>query len=520
MSVVKINKALLKDLRKAVVWSYTITRQASGKLLASVITCFLLEALIPVAFTATIGIIVAKFKSTTKIPFSDQPLPLLMGIAIALLALELILKEIRAFSRTRLAEETAFLLQKVLFKQTSRMDLVFFETKESLNLLFRAAGGKSAFGPIQCALSCAGGLIQLGSLFSLMFYLSPLMAFYLFLAGLPLIIIRCLSSLQKFNIDVKRTEGKRLSGYYTSLLTGSAIVTSTKLLNLAAEMIGRFETTAREIIQEKQKILITITLKLTAAIIFYLLILLSVISWLANKFENGMLEAAVIVAFLLASFRALKSNTQISKSLASGAESALRIIPLLEFLSEEPKISDEGGLCPESLNGNISFKDLEFSYPGSLHPVIDKLSLEIPAGQKVAIVGRNGAGKTTLIKLIARLYEADNGTIHIDGNNIKDLSLRWLHDHIALCFQRPVQFEATVQENIAFGDWHKLKDDPVKVQKLADETGIIGFVKDLPSGMDTHLGRLYGEVTISTGQWQLLAITRELARKDSILILD
>jgi ATP-binding cassette subfamily B protein len=520
---INFNNQLLNDFRKAVLWSCRLTWQASPKLLSTIVGCFLLEAFIPVASTGAIGVLVSKLKDSSEQSIvGTEGLALWLGLAIGLLTVEFLLKEIRTFSRHRLIDETGVNLQKQLYQHTSRMDLSFFEESETLNRLFRATsgGGNGAYGPIQSALAGSSGILQAVSLFGLMVYLQPLMALILLLAGIPLVVVRSFSAVEKYKLDIKTTQRKRLGQYYTSQLAAANSISSTKLLNLAGEMIDRFETTARSIIKEKRKILEKIAIRLGFIVVLYLGVMLSVIGWLTFRFSHGMLEAGVLVAFILAAVRALRSNAQISNSIATGAESALAIIPVLEFLAMEPSLSDTGGLSPELLRGDLSIEDVHFSYPRGHAPVLRGLSLHIPAGQKIAIVGRNGAGKSTLIKLISRLYDTNDGTILLDGHNVKDLSLRWLYAHIAMVFQVANQFEASVQDNIAFGDWQKLKDNPDKVRDLAEKIGLVDFVKELPNGFDTHLGRMFGEVTLSIGQWQLLAISRALAREDSILILD
>ena len=520
---ITFNKALLADFRKAVAWSCMLTWKTSPRLLTTIIVCFFLEAFIPVASTAAIGALVSKLKGPSdQLPAGYETLALWLGLAVGLLALEYILREIRSFSRQRLIDETGVNLQKQLYQHTARLDMSFFEESEALNKLFRASSGgaSGAYGPVQSAMAGVSGIIQVVSLFGLMFYLQPIMALLLLIAGTPMVFVRCFSAMEKYKLDIKTTQRRRLSNYYTSHLAGVANIASTKLLNLAGEMIERFETTARSIIDDKRKILQKISIRLGITFVANLTVMLAVIGWMTFQFSSGSLEAGVLVTFILAAFRAMRSNAQISNSVASGAESALSIIPVLNFLAEEPRISDKGGLIPKTLKGDLSIENLCFTYPQTSNPVICNLSVTIPAGQKVAIVGRNGAGKSTLIKLIARFYEVDEGLISLDGNNIRDLSLRWLHDHISMVFQRPSQFEATVHDNIAFGCWEALKNNPEKVQAIAEQTGLVDFVRNLPQGFDSHLGRMFGDTTLSTGQWQLLAITRALTRDDSILILD
>jgi len=520
MSAVKNN--IFRDFGKAVSWSFQLARETSPKLFYIIIGCFLLESAIPVASTAALGVLVAKLKNMMPEDVAAfHSLALWLGLAVGLVAMEFILTEIRTFSRLRLVDETGVNLQKQLYQHTVNMELSFFEESEALNKLFRASSGRGgALGPIQSTLAGAAACVQIISLFGLMLYLQPMMAMLLFLAGVPLLVMRCLSALQKYELDLNTTQRRRLSRYYTSLLTGTENVAAIKLLNLAAEVITRFETTARSIVHEKSIVLKKISIRLGLSVILYMLVLMVVIGWLTYKFSLGSITVGTLVTFCLSAFRALKSNSQLSKALASAAESALAIIPLIEFLAVKPAITDHGNIAPATIKGRIELKNVTFTYPHSRKPVIENLSLTIEPGQTIALVGRNGAGKTTLVKLISRLYEINGGGIKIDGVDIRDISLDWLYSHISMVFQKPTRFEATVHDNIAFGDWSTLHDKPEKVYSLAAVTGLKDFVDQLPQGMETHLGRSFGEITLSAGQWQLLAISRAMARSNSILILD
>jgi len=517
------NSSLLAEFRRAAVWSFRLAWKTSPGLFSAIIACFSFEAVIPVIATATIGVLVNKYNdAASQSSTGFEALMFWLGLVILLLALEFILVEVRNFSRLRLVDETGVNLQKELYLHTARMDLAFFERSGSLNKLFRASirGGIGAFGPIQSALATAAGIVQIISLFGLMVYLQPLLASMLFIAGTPLLLIRSLSAIENYNLDVRTTQRRRLSQYFTSRLSGAENVSAIKILGLANEMIERFEKTARSVILEKREILKKISLRFGISILFYLTALAIVVVWLSYRFSLGEIEAGAMVVFMLAAFRTLRSIDQVSKAMASGSDTALSIVPLLEFLQEKPKILDQGGRSPESMLGDIVLENISFIYPGTDKKVINNLSLSIAAGEKIAIVGNNGAGKTTLSKLIAKLYDVDSGQIWIDGIKIDDLSLPWLHNHIAMVFQKPIQFEATVHDNVAFGDWERLRDRLEEVRELAAKVGLTDFIESLPDGFDTHLGKLFGDTTLSQGQWQLLAVARAIARKDAILILD
>lgn len=446
----------------------------------------------------------------------------LLGVVIGLLAIEFIVAEIRHFCRVRLVEETGLFLQKELYLHAVRMDLAFFERSESLNKLFRASfgGGRGAFGPIQSAFAALSGLIQIVSLFCLMAYLQPLFAAVMAVAAVPLLLARSLSATERYNLGIRTTQSRRLARYFTSRLTGADNVVATRLYGLEGEMVGRFEEISRSVILEKKKIHKKLALRLTVSACFYLVVMVCIVFMLSHRFGMGETTAGAMVAFLLAGIRSLRSVGQFSGALASGTESALTIVPLLEFLDEQPRVVDRGGARPDSMRGGIVLEGVSFGYEGTERKVIDNLSLSIAPGEKVALVGGNGAGKTTLVKLIARLYDPDAGRILIDGVDLRDLSLRWLHDHIALAFQRATRFEASVYDNIAYGDWERLKGRHEEIRELAEKVGVSEFVEKLPEGYGTHLGRLFGDVTLSHGQWQLLGVSRALARGKALLILD
>ena len=226
------------------------------------------------------------------------------------------------------------------------------------------------------------------------------------------------------------------------------------------------------------------------------------------------------MTYLAAAIRFRGSSNGMVGEVTGFMQRVLFVRDLNEFLEETPAIGDgEGRVLPE-MRGEIELSGVSFQYPGTERPVIQDLDLRIPAGQTVAIVGPNGAGKTTLVKLIARLYDADKGTVRVDGHDVRNLSVRAFHDRISYVGQAPVRFEATLEENIAFGDWQRLLGRTDEVREVAERAGLSRLVEGTPDGLQTLLGRRFGDHDLSGGQWQLLALARALARDAAILILD
>jgi ATP-binding cassette subfamily B protein len=173
--------------------------------------------------------------------------------------------------------------------------------------------------------------------------------------------------------------------------------------------------------------------------------------------------------------------------------------------------------------GTVRFEDVTFAYPTTSSNILEQLTLEIPHGHSLAIVGLNGAGKTTLTKLLARLYDPDAGRITVDGVDIREIDPRSWRRRIGVIFQDFVRFELDARANIGFGAPHLLGDDAALL-RASDKAGATAIVQALPDGWDTTLSRGYDNGTeLSGGQWQRVAIARALMALEGgadILVLD
>ena len=207
--------------------------------------------------------------------------------------------------------------------------------------------------------------------------------------------------------------------------------------------------------------------------------------------------------------------------LGSALERGLFIQNLRAFLALGPRLQPGGGR-PVAIQGaaEVELDGVTFTYPGAGKPALKDVSLHIRPGETVALVGENGAGKTTLVRLIARIYDADSGSVRFGGADVRELDAADLRRNIAWVLQDFLRFEATAEENLAFGDWRRLLGNRREIEELARRTGVAPLIESLPSGYDTWLGNMFGRQDLSAGQWQRLAIARALARPAPLLILD
>ena len=174
---------------------------------------------------------------------------------------------------------------------------------------------------------------------------------------------------------------------------------------------------------------------------------------------------------------------------------------------------------PASVRQGIRLDHVSFTYPGTSRVVLDDVSLTLPAGAVVAIVGENGAGKTTLVKLLAKLYEPTAGTILVDGTPLARLPAEAWRARLAGAFQDFFRFEFRAQYSVGLGDVPRM-DDRTAVMRAVDRAGATEVIDKLAAGLETQLGPTWpGGVDLSFGQWQKLALARGFMRDDPLLLV-
>jgi ATP-binding cassette subfamily B protein len=192
----------------------------------------------------------------------------------------------------------------------------------------------------------------------------------------------------------------------------------------------------------------------------------------------------------------------------------------LEDYARDARVSQGGAVpVPEAIRHGIDLEHVSFTYPGTEAKILDDVSLHLPAGSVVALVGENGAGKTTLVKLLSRMYNPSAGEITVDGAALQRMPLESWRARISTAFQDFMKFELVARETVGVGDLTRSEDLDVVTGAMA-RAGADDVVERLPRGLDTQLGRSWDEgVELSGGQWQKLALGRAMMRQAPLLLI-
>ena len=410
-----------------------------------------------------------------------------------------------------------------LMEHAATLDLEDFEDSEMQDRLDRARRqtvGRSAlmgqlFGQAQdvvTVISFAAGLVVL----------APWLIALLIVALVPAFLGEAHFNAQSYSLNFAFTPERRMVDYLR--LTGASVETAkeVKIFGLNAFLIDRYRDLSQRFYADnralaKRRALWGSVFAALGTIGYY--VAYALIAWrtVHGEFSVGDLT------FLSASFRRLRNlleNLLIGFSQLAGQ--ALYLDDLYSFFNTEPEIVSPPDALPfpRPIREGFVFEDVGFRYPGAERWAVRNLSFSLAAGEVLALVGENGAGKTTLVKLLARLYDPDEGRILLDGRDLRDYDLAALRAHIGVIFQDFVRYAFTAATNVAVGRIEEREDRP-RIEHAAEQSLADAVIRRLPQGYDQIMSKRFRDgVDLSGGEWQKIAIARAYMRDADLLILD
>ena len=447
-------------------------------------------------------------------------LVLLEGLLVAALAgVQRGLSLCQALLRAQLGQRVnVMILEKAL-----TLELQHFEDSEFYDKLTRARREASSrplslvmrtFGLVQNAIS----LLSFGVL---LVRFSSWTVVVLLLAGVPAFIAETKFSSDAFRLFRWRSPETRMQMYLETVLAREDHAKEVRLFGLGERFLQRYRDIFTRLYGQDRALSIRrdawgFVLSLFASATLY-----GAYAWIAVTTVAGRISLGAMTMYLLL-FRQGQAAVAAMLSAVGGMyEDNLYLSTLYEYL-ETPVRPPAGNAKrgPQPLAG-IAFENVSFTYPDASTPTLQDISLQLPPGSSLALVGENGSGKTTLIKLLTRLYAPSSGRILFEGLDIREWDEVALRERIGVIFQDFARYQMRVGENVGAGDEPHFEDE-VRWREAAEKGRAAEFIAELPLGYETQLGKWFRDGReLSGGQWQKIALSRAFMRTGAdVLVLD
>jgi ATP-binding cassette, subfamily B, bacterial len=447
---------------------------------------------------------------------ADQRLLIgLAGLVLAIVLLNTLGSHFADDSLENAAERIVHRLRVATYSRLQRLSLAFHERRRTGNLVSHVTGDVNAVGSLfadSLGGAASAGMVLLGML-TVSLIVDPLVAVTAFAAAPALAFV---SFRYQPRVRALAKRRRAVAGEIASLSDESlSSVRAVKALggeSFEEERLERKSEELQRISRESSRLegRMSILVDSLGALALALVVVVGVLRASAGAITIG--ELIILYTYARRIDRPLRSLTRIA---GRASRSMARAERIAEILASDELVEDRpGAFSGARARGEIELRDVEFSYEPD-RPAIAGLSLHVPAGQRIALVGRSGAGKSTLAALIGRLYDPSQGQVLIDGRDARDCSIAWLREQFGLVLQETILFTGTVAENIAYGVEEATAE---AVEGAARAAGAHDFIVRLPAGYDTMLGPQ--AVALSGGQRQRIAIARTLLRDPAVLIVD
>ena len=512
-------RALLGSAR----WALAVAWSTSAPLVTAAVAVAVVEGLIPAALAVTARGLVNTTAAAVRGGSSDvRALAGWLALGFALTVLDGILRQANTLVTQRFRDDVNARVTSDVLRHASELDVAFFEDPRSQDMLQRAndnpAERIARF--VGAVIGCGSSGVQVAALLALLLSIEPLIILVLLLAALPYLRFQWHLATRQHALEMSRTTKRRWTSYFVSRLTDRGSIAEVRILGLAPLLIDRFRKLMAEFRDQDKQLYVHGFAGSALFVLGTTTAIYAMFVRVAYRVFTAKLTIGDLAIFGGATTRLRNTLESLILMLSATMEHTLYIDNIIAFLNVRPAAKGPASRAVPDRDIEIEFDEVSFTYPGSQERAVDGVSLRIAAGETVAIVGENGAGKTTLVKLIARLYDPEAGRIILNGVDLRELSREALQQRIALVFQGFGRYEASVADNIAYGDWRRMLDDRDGVCRVAREAGVHEMIAALPQGYDTTVGRLFGEHDLSGGQWQKLAVARAFARDAALLILD
>jgi ATP-binding cassette subfamily B protein len=351
------------------------------------------------------------------------------------------------------------------------------------------------------------------------FHLHSLFALLFMVLSIPLAIIKWYSGYELLRLERKFVPLEREASYLHQTLTGVSYAKEVRVFGFGGSFIEKFKTIRKSIHDEKKSLHVKLTWYSLIAESAEIIVMVLIFGLLAKSALEKSITIAVFVIYVTGFQRLQSTSLNFLQSVVQVFQQRIFLKDLFAFFDINVNSRQEGTKPMPTANNELAVKNVSFTYPETSREVLHDVSINCGAGKIVAIVGENGSGKSTLVKLLARLYSLQSGSIAISDEHINDIELKDFRAQSIFLFQDFEKYFLTIEENIALGEAGEI--DGAAIENAAKLSGASNFVNRLTKGYKTRMGRLFeGSEQISGGQWQKLVLARIFYKDTKLLVLD
>lgn len=431
-------------------------------------------------------------------------------------------------------------LRVELLEKTDTIDFAYFEQPQARDRIDEAfeRPGSAVSGVLTHSATAVSAATTVGSLVVLLGSIDPWLLVLLPPVGIPYIAHRWWLTKVRFARMRTQRRAQRWAAHFTEALIDERRLPESRLLNLGPLFRRRVDDNLGAVVRESRAMFVR---ELVASLVFGALVLVIIYLSLwrvVGQAADDLVTLGDVAIFAGAVGAVRTAIDQLVLAIGRVRWDLLGTVTIAAVLGlantfqhpDDPSSEQQGEPvratpsskppASASASASLEVENVTFTYPGTREPVLHDVNLTIAAGEVVGLVGANGSGKTTLAKLITGLYSPQIGQIRLNGQPTTELDRVALRNEVACVFQQYGAYEGTAAENLALGDWERLIDDRSAVEQLAAQVGVDAIAAKLPNGLDTALGKAFGEVQLSGGQEQRFAIGRAFARVAPIMLLD
>jgi len=498
---------------------------------ASIVVLRVVRALVPVGLLWIGKLIIEAVESYYKgaAPVNWRHLAFLVAVELVIAVGGEALARASALLESLLGDLFSNRISVRLMEHAARLDVAQFEDPDTYDHLERARRQTvGRIGLVAQLLGTIQDLITLISLTAALVWYVPWLLLLLGLAVIPAFLGETHFAALGYSLLFQWTPERRMLDYLRFTAASDQSAKEVKLFGLSPFLIGRYSHLADEFYLLNKRLsvrraTVSTLLALVGSLGYYsaygVIIYLTVIGYRspAGPFTIG------VLTFLAGSFRQSRELIQrVLLTLSSVYEESLYLRDLFTFLDLKPRVISPPGAraVPRPIRRGFLFEGVSFKYPGSEEWALRDLSFALAPDESIALVGENGAGKTTLVKLLARLYDPDDGRILLDGVDLREYDLASLHSSIGVIFQDFMRYAFLFRENIGVGQVEYMTEEE-KLREAARRSLADTVAARLEKGWDQQLGRRFENgVELSGGEWQKVALARAYLREAQVLILD